>query len=137
MKRLCEILKKIFSRRQPTYAEKIGEMGEDATVKFLKNKGLKIISRNWRSGKKEIDIICKDDNVLVFVEVKTRKNSAVVGGYFAGIQKSKKIAVKTAAKDYMRRLKKRPNNWRFDVVAVEYDNITDNTLKIHHYENVY
>ena len=136
MKRLCYILKKIFSKKQPTYAEKIGKMGEDATVKYLKNKGLKIIARNWRSGKNEIDIICKDGDVLVFVEVKTRKSSAVVGGYFAGVQKGKKIAVKTAAKDYMRRLKKRPNNWRFDVVAVEHNN-TDDALKIHHYENVY
>ena len=55
-------------------------MGEDAAAKFLKRKSYKIKSRNFRSGHKEIDIVALDGDVLVFVEVKTRKETAPVGG---------------------------------------------------------
>ncbi len=53
----------------------LGETGEEIAVKYLRNKGYRILERNWRYGHKEIDIIARDNekNELVIVEVKTRK----------------------------------------------------------------
>ena len=51
-----------------------GKLGEDCAVKFLEAKGYSIIARNFRIRSAEIDIIAKFEDVLVFVEVKTRSN---------------------------------------------------------------
>jgi putative endonuclease len=51
-----------------------GIKGEQIAVKFLENSGYIILDRNWRHGKKEIDIIAKKDDILVILEVKTRRN---------------------------------------------------------------
>ncbi len=55
-----------------TKKKKIGNLGEEISSNFLKNKGFKIISRNWEKPKiGEIDIIAKKENIIYFVEVKT------------------------------------------------------------------
>jgi len=53
----------------------LGNFGEDAAEKYLKENGYDIIARNYRCRGGEVDIIVKKDDCLVFVEVKTRKNS--------------------------------------------------------------
>lgn len=52
----------------------IGKLGEDLACKYLQDKGYKIIERNFEARQGEIDIIAKDKNELVFIEVKTRSN---------------------------------------------------------------
>lgn len=52
----------------------IGKLGEDLASIYLKDKGYKIIERNFEARQGEIDIIAKDKNELVFIEVKTRSN---------------------------------------------------------------
>lgn len=52
----------------------IGKLGEDLAVKYLKQKGYKIIERNFTCKQGEIDIISIDGKELVFIEVKTRTN---------------------------------------------------------------
>ena len=54
--------------------QKIGKFGEEVAVRYLIQKDYKIIERNFRCKQGEIDIIAKDKNKLVFVEVKTRSN---------------------------------------------------------------
>ena len=51
-----------------------GKWGEDLAVAYLEKKGYTIVERDWKSGRKDIDIIALDDDVVVFVEVKTRHN---------------------------------------------------------------
>ena len=51
-----------------------GKWGEDLAVAYLEKKGYTIVERNWKSGRRDIDIIALDDDVVVFVEVKTRRN---------------------------------------------------------------
>ncbi len=58
--------------------KQIGDIGEDAAVKFLKKKGYRILERNFRAGRNEIDIIARYGRDIVFVEVKTRTPS--IGG---------------------------------------------------------
>ena len=52
----------------------LGKWGEDQAADYLQRKGYTIIERDWKSGKRDLDIIAQDGNVIVFVEVKTRRN---------------------------------------------------------------
>ena len=52
----------------------LGKKGEEIAAQYLSEKGYEILERNWRNRHKEIDIIAKDGNELVIVEVKTRQN---------------------------------------------------------------
>ncbi len=137
---MFERLGKFFScilRGKMTEKCLVGKMGEDAAAKFLKRKSYKIKSRNFRSGHKEIDIVALDGDVLVFVEVKTRKDTAPVGGYWAAIARAKRARVRACATAYMKTLPHRPNTWRFDVVEVSYSQSTMRPTSINHYINVY
>ena len=53
----------------------LGKRGEQLAVSFLEKKGYQILATNWRHRRAEIDIIAMDEDVLVFVEVKTRNNN--------------------------------------------------------------
>lgn len=57
-----------------TYKKTVGDFGEDLVEEYLRNKGYDILDRNFRKPFGEIDIIAKIDEIVVFVEVKTRKN---------------------------------------------------------------
>lgn len=54
----------------------LGKAGEDAAVAYLEEKGYRILDRNWRKNRLELDIVATKDGVLVFVEVKTRRDTA-------------------------------------------------------------
>ena len=56
-----------------------GKIGEDLATKYLENLGYTIVERNFVAKQGEIDIIAKDKQELVFVEVKTRTNTLYVG----------------------------------------------------------
>ena len=52
----------------------LGSKGEMLAARYLADKGFAVLEYNWRSGHKEIDLIAKERDILVFVEVKTRRN---------------------------------------------------------------
>lgn len=53
----------------------LGQWGEAQAARFLQQKGYAIIDNDWKSGHRDIDLIALDGNVIVFVEVKTRRNN--------------------------------------------------------------
>ncbi len=55
----------------------VGLLGENTAVRFLRLQGWRIVERNWRMGRYELDIVARDGEELVFVEVKTRKSYAL------------------------------------------------------------
>lgn len=55
-------------------ARKTGQLGEDLAVSYLQQVGMRLLKRNFRHGRSEIDLIAVDGNHLVFLEVKTRTN---------------------------------------------------------------
>lgn len=55
----------------------LGQTGEDLAADFLQQQGMVIVERNFRCQQGEIDIIARDGDAIVFVEVKTRRNSAL------------------------------------------------------------
>lgn len=78
---------------------------------------MKILLRNWRHGRDEVDIIALENDCLVFVEVKTRGENDLRGGY-AAVDARKRKAQKRAIRAYLNALRKRPKSHRFDVVEV-------------------
>ncbi|MBK7691190.1 MAG: YraN family protein [Bacteroidetes bacterium] len=94
---------------------KIGEKGESLAESFLTEKGYQVVERNWRSGHKEIDLICTYDDLYIFVEVKTRTNVRQ-GMPEESISERKIKSVTEAAQVYLR--ERQYKDIRFDVVAI-------------------
>jgi putative endonuclease len=98
---------------------KLGEIGEGLAVKFLKKKGYKIIKQNYRTRIGEIDIIAREGDTLVFIEVKTRESIAY-GRPFEAVDYFKKRKIANVALLYLKQLKEIPP-CRFDVVSIYFD----------------
>lgn len=96
---------------------KAGDYGEDLACEFLTNLGYKIIERNFFFGHGEIDIIAKDGDVLVFTEVKLRKNLEFGMPEYA-MTKSKQSQVKKIAGAYLYQKEIRDQLCRFDFVGI-------------------
>lgn len=93
-----------------------GKWGEQKATEFLMEKGYRILERNWKSFKGEIDIIAMENDTLVFVEVKTRQRNFLVAPECA-VDKRKANAIRATASGYIKynRLNFRS---RFDIVTV-------------------
>jgi len=95
-----------------------GRWGERIAERELRRRGLRILGRRVRVGRRdELDLIARDGEVLVFVEVKTRKDETF-GRPSAAVDKKKRRVLTRAALRYLRGLKDPPRFVRFDVVEV-------------------
>jgi len=103
-----------------------GNKGEDLAADFLLKKGYEIVARNYRYKHAEIDLIAKQNNVLVFVEVKTRSSTSF-GEPEAFVDTKKAAKIFEGAEQYTYE-----NNWngniRFDIISV---NLGDGTEIVH------
>ena len=95
----------------------LGARGEKAAAKYLRRRGYKILLKNFRSGKAEVDIIARHKDWLVFVEVKTRKTEEF-GLPSEAVQRDKQRNLSKAALDYLRLLGNPKIHFRFDIVEV-------------------
>ncbi|MGM0436680.1 MAG: YraN family protein [Bacillota bacterium] len=110
-----------------------GRWGEQKAKSFLDKKGYKIISENFRVKQGEIDLIVKKKNVLVFVEVKTRKSN-FFGPPQAAVNFEKQNKLRTIAKIFLLKNNYKKYKKRFDVIAIIYDN---DIIDIEHYKNTF
>jgi len=95
-----------------------GKKGEDIAVAYLKSAGYRIVERNYKCLFGEIDIVAKDGDIVVFIEVKSRKSDEFGDPQVAvGLEKQKKIS-KISLK-YLEEKHLYPCNARFDVVAIK------------------
>jgi putative endonuclease len=99
-----------------------GERGEMLAYWYLRQEGYTIVARNRRarSGAGEVDLIGWDGPTLAFVEVKTR-TSEVTGPPELAVSRAKQKRIAKAAHDYLRHLRKKAVNYRFDIVSVYWD----------------
>ena len=95
----------------------LGKKGEDIATAHLKKNGFQIITRNYRQKSGEIDIIARDGEWLVFIEVKTRK-SLRFGHPFEAVTQKKQNQIGRVALDYMTRNKLLDHAVRFDVISI-------------------
>ena len=94
-----------------------GELGERAAERHLRKLGMKFLVRNFRSDRGEIDLIFRNDDCLVFVEVKTRSSEEWARPAAAVNARKRHLITKTAL-DYLRLLKNPQVKLRFDIVEV-------------------
>lgn len=94
-----------------------GNVGEVLSVNFLKKKGYKILETNFKTKFGEIDIIAKDQNIIVFVEVK-RRETLKYGRPIEAIDYRKEAKIKMAAEYYLNKTKNYDADVRFDVIEI-------------------
>tara|TARA_B100001971_G_C18229260_1_gene562801 strand:- start:377 stop:802 length:426 start_codon:yes stop_codon:yes gene_type:complete len=94
-----------------------GRLGEKAAKRYLKRAGLKFLVANFKTKRGEIDLVFRDDDCLVFVEVKTR-SSEDWARPAAAVDAGKKRRLSKAALEYLRKLDNRRVKFRFDIVEV-------------------
>ncbi|MCP4020932.1 MAG: YraN family protein [Desulfobacteraceae bacterium] len=95
----------------------LGDLGETAAQKFLSKKRYKILERNFRTRFAEIDIIAQDEDVLCFIEVKTRTNiNKILPRQSVNLAKQKKII--QGALTYIKKKNYFQSRMRFDVIEV-------------------
>src|SRR5438874_2455503 len=97
-----------------------GRLGERAAKRHLRRVGLKFLTANFRSARGEIDLIFRDHDCLVFVEVKTRSSELWIRPA-AAVDVRKRRLVSQTALDYLKLLKQPPVKVRFDIVEVLLD----------------
>lgn len=107
------------SRRGPEHLRR-GRLGEHAAKKHLQRRGLKFLTANFCSDRGEVDLVFRDGDCLVFVEVKTRSSEAWTRPAQAVNARKERLLSQTAL-DYLRRLRNPPVKIRFDVVEVLLD----------------
>lgn len=116
-----------------------GDEGERIARRYLGAKpGWRLVARNWRNPhdlREELDLVMRDGEVLVFVEVKARSARARVPGYYA-VDRRKKAAQRRAIKAYVAALRVKPHTVRFDVVEVTLPAGRGGTPEVLHFENI-
>ncbi len=99
----------------------LGNRGETAAVKFLQTNKFKILDRNYRAHRLEIDIIAKENDVICFIEVKTKRNTdKILPRESVNFTKQKKII--QAAQFYIKQKKCFNSRFRFDVIEAHEQN---------------
>ena len=115
--KLWRRLKQFFARTElPTHLRH-GALGEGAAKAHLQKAGLKFLTANFRSKRGEIDLIFRDDDCLVFVEVKTRSSEDWTRPA-AAVNARKRRLLSQCALDYLKLLKHPQVKIRFDIVEV-------------------
>jgi len=94
----------------------IGKKGEKLAAQYLRKNGYTIISVNWRSMHKEIDIIARDGDTLVIVEVKLRSSEYFREPYEAVTKKKQRLLIE-AAEAYLETIDEAPEV-RFDIISI-------------------
>jgi len=107
-----------------------GSKYESMAVDFLEKKGYRILEKNYRCKQGEIDIIAQDGRYLVFIEVKYRSTMAHGSAATAVFYKKQQNISRVAAFYLLRHQLSEETPCRFDVVAIDGDNVQ-------HYENAF
>lgn len=110
----------------------LGKQGEQIAIEYLQSAGFRILERNYRYQKAEVDIIALKDKTLAIVEVKTR--STAVFGNPQDFLKRNQIERIVNAVDHYIQLQQLNVDVRFDVIAIVK---TDKAHEVQHLENAY
>ena len=114
--------------------KQLGAIGEKLALAYIKKKSYKIIETNYRCHSGEIDIVARQKDCLVFVEVRTRSTTQY-GTPEESLSSVKQKHMINSAYHYLQNHQKLPGNWRIDLVAVELDEL-DKIKRIEIIENV-
>lgn len=113
-------------KQEPTTKE-TGKKGEDIALNYLQKKGYELLERNYRAGRAEIDLIMKDGQTLVAIEVKTRYNSLLEPERAVSKNQQKTLAMGI---EVFLKNNKLTLPARFDIVTIHYQ---QNKMEIAHF----
>lgn len=120
-----------------TTTNDIGDRGEEIAAAYLDAQGYAVLDRNYRFGRNEVDLVCRDsdsDGELVFVEVKTRSGTGY-GPPEGAVTEEKRRSIVEVARGYLHEQCSGDEAARFDVVTVLLRDGTSPT--VNHYENAF
>ena len=106
----------------PHARRRLCDRGEQLAEAFLARRGYVMVARNYRCAGGEVDLICRDGDVLAFVEVKTRRGSAF-GAPEEAVTAGKIVHIAAAAEHYLAEFDLASAAWRIDVVAIQLDSM--------------
>lgn len=119
----------------------IGKIGESAAAKFLKKNHYRVLEMNVHLSHNEIDIVAKDKNHIIFVEVKTRSTDNDLYSYFgspaSAVTFGKQKRTVEAARQYLKNSSHNHLQPRFDVIEVYLDRANNKVLHINHIVNAF
>lgn len=111
----------------------LGDEGERSAARYLRRHGLRVITRNYRTNRGEIDLIARDGDTLVFVEVKTRRS----GHPAEAVTPEKERRLTLAALQFLHRYGLLEQRCRFDVVAVVWPESSPGSPSIEHFVSAF
>lgn len=111
-------MSEIADWKNAPHGHAVGRLGEDAAWSYLQAQGFRLIARNWRAGRQEIDIIAEDPHgVLVFVEVKASRGEGK-GAPGDRVDGRKRLRVQRVAERFIAEKGWQDREMRFDVVTL-------------------
>ncbi len=111
----------------------LGKKGEDIAAGFLEGIGFKVLERNWKYGRKDIDIVCEDGKTIVFVEVKA-VGSEEFNFPFERVNRRKQKNISQVAEFFIQQRNCSGCEFRFDVVAID---TRGGSARIRHIRNAF
>jgi putative endonuclease len=117
---------------KPRAEASTGEQGEQRAAAYLQKLGYRILQKNYRCREGEIDIVARDGQTLVFIEVKTRDTYGNERPE-AAVTASKKHKLCKAARHFMKKYKLTGSLFRFDIIGLDID--MQKTWTLHHWQN--
>lgn len=115
------------------YKQQIGNAGEKIAVSHLESHGYSILDRNFKAGRGEIDIIAMQENILVFIEVKTKKHGDF-GDPITWVTRNKQRQIGRVSQAYLLQHAVQDMDIRFDVITLEWKN---GAYHLEHIENAF
>src|SRR6266487_3834809 len=131
---LDRIARKTTNEKPPAHL-RTGRRGEEEAYFYLRRRGYVMVARNYRTARHhgEIDLIGWDNDVLCFIEVKTRTTRTVKPAE-AAVDRKKRRDLKVVIRDYLRSLPEKqfpePPQWRFDVITVYDQGVAHPTFEL-------
>lgn len=116
-------------------SRELGRLGEEAALRYLQERGYRLVARNFHCSLGELDLIMQQGRQLVFVEVKAR-TSARFGQPEDAIGPQKLRRLRQAVAVYLQQEKPRYYDLRLDAIAVELDPHTYEVAALRHYQNI-
>jgi putative endonuclease len=113
--------------------QRLGRWGENVAAEYLTARGYQVLARNMRTPYGEIDLLCKKDGVMVFVEVKTRSGTEY-GMPEAAVTPNKRDHLLASIAAYWQQAQEAECDWRIDVIAILRQNAGKN-VEVEHFEN--
>lgn len=113
----------------PYTRQAAGKLGEELAADALRGLGYAILATRYRTRYGEIDIVAQDQETLVFVEVKARRNDRY-GSAAESVTNSKQRRIAAMALDYLNWVNRLDDPCRFDVVAIDGLGTSETTVKV-------